>query len=430
MKRNCFVLIASHIGSEQRWTTLEWALQSIRKNTMYPTGICLSISGNSLYLKDFQILKDICDPIPLHVFFQPYKSSQFDHLNFIVVNQNRVLFNAKDIIMFLDDDDLYSPLKIQTIMNLFSQKENDSCIIFHPMFSVEEENEFIYKEWNDVTMKHSINPLHTKEYCQFNFEFAFVLEWFLNGYPEYLGDANYVEAWADLEFQDHIIYQGLLGLKTIIEIEDVLYFARMATFMQRDYQLEKYPFQQDYYFKTWKNLPLFEMDPTFVKEKRAAFKERIDYFKTYFTNRSMFIRLNGLQLHKKLGKNLAQIRKLCPIEKLNLNFIYEEFMLYGLGEIECIIKYFDRSKFEKVQKFIEKRILTEKGLWNYFTEEQKKEMTQAVQEWKDLYDSAFQLSTLYSWKESSERSSPELFSFEDDEDDEKNFKYLFSIYKE
>jgi len=99
---NIIVLIASHISHEFRIKTLRQAIDSILNNTQLPNFIYISYSksiNNDLDLPCSSIIK---------LFYQPTRLYQFEHYCFLSEQ-----INEDDIIMFLDDDDIYHTDKIK-----------------------------------------------------------------------------------------------------------------------------------------------------------------------------------------------------------------------------------------------------------------------------------------------------------------------------
>lgn len=115
------VLMASHLGSKDRHQTIKWALESLRKQTKLPDEIHIAFSYNER--PNVEEWKCIVDPIPLILYESPIeKLSQFTHY-YKIFDEMQKYYLPNTIIMFLDDDDLYDPRKVEMVTNAFETNE-------------------------------------------------------------------------------------------------------------------------------------------------------------------------------------------------------------------------------------------------------------------------------------------------------------------
>ncbi len=136
--RRVLVLIASHLGSEFRYTTIKLALTSLAKSTVLPGEVWISYSYNpDLGPPNEDIWRETLTGIKVQFHNRGSKRvQQFDHFRFLSKG-----VEPDDLVMFLDDDDLYTENKVGLIVKTF--KENPKaevivhqCRIFGDPFTV------------------------------------------------------------------------------------------------------------------------------------------------------------------------------------------------------------------------------------------------------------------------------------------------------
>ncbi len=128
--------MASHLGSKERYITIELALESIAKQTKLPDQVMVSYSYD-LEEPNTSKWSDILGDIP-HVFLKKdAKRSQFQHYFSLFE-----YVEPTDTIMFLDDDDLYHPTKVEIISNHIDQ--NIVCHLAQLFGNPYDENKITY----------------------------------------------------------------------------------------------------------------------------------------------------------------------------------------------------------------------------------------------------------------------------------------------
>ena len=117
------VCIASHLGSPQRHVTIEHALTSLSKQTVLPDFVIISYSyvHKPNTQKWHEILKDL-----KHLFLDQgaTKTLQFMHY-YLIHNYLIKELMMDDILMFLDDDDIYHESKVQSVREAFMDTNLD-----------------------------------------------------------------------------------------------------------------------------------------------------------------------------------------------------------------------------------------------------------------------------------------------------------------
>ena len=115
-----YVWIASHIHHESRLKSLKTAIESVLANTVKPI-ICLSLSAEKDVDKIEQELKALLKNEKSYVYAQKTRKRQFEHIKIIY---DEVMKNKEaDWVSFLDDDDLVSPARFETILSYINGKK-------------------------------------------------------------------------------------------------------------------------------------------------------------------------------------------------------------------------------------------------------------------------------------------------------------------
>ena len=124
----CVVLMASHLGSKERYQTIKWAIESIAQQTRKPDKVMISYSF-ALDSPDTDQWSTLLENIP-YMFIQHHqKQSQFQHYFYLFKH-----ITNEDIVMFLDDDDLFAPNKVEIVENIFKTHPNYN-VICHEVFN-------------------------------------------------------------------------------------------------------------------------------------------------------------------------------------------------------------------------------------------------------------------------------------------------------
>lgn len=113
MEPRVVILIASHIKVQNRVKTLQYALKSIQNNTRHPDIVYISYSCEDNLNIDENKWSQELTGIKHKFIKQPSQVYQFEHFKKLCE-----YVNDDDIIMFLDDDDLYYPEKLKLVINL------------------------------------------------------------------------------------------------------------------------------------------------------------------------------------------------------------------------------------------------------------------------------------------------------------------------
>lgn len=116
MQSRIIVLIASHIQNKKRRFSIQESIKSVTQNTIKPDCIYISYSSSSDQNVDENTWRKISVYVPIHIVKQQSRMLQFEHYNFL---SQFVLKN--DIVCFLDDDDLFTPTKIQVVRDHFKE---------------------------------------------------------------------------------------------------------------------------------------------------------------------------------------------------------------------------------------------------------------------------------------------------------------------
>jgi hypothetical protein len=112
------VFIASHLGSPERYQTIQWALDSIRGQTRLPDRVRIAYSYEHGE-PDTDEWRRLLHPIPLELVPSRRKVSQFTHYYRLF---EMVRGQHETVLMFLDDDDLLSPDKVAVVAGTFEQR--------------------------------------------------------------------------------------------------------------------------------------------------------------------------------------------------------------------------------------------------------------------------------------------------------------------
>lgn len=119
------VLIASHLNTQKRVSTLGRALESVFTQKRLPDRLCISYSyEEGLDIKEFEFLSDIIHShgIKPLILKQETRKLQFEHYNLLFESLKPKLTDS-DWFVFLDDDDLFHPYRIHKIFTNFLQPQ-------------------------------------------------------------------------------------------------------------------------------------------------------------------------------------------------------------------------------------------------------------------------------------------------------------------
>jgi hypothetical protein len=133
------VIIASHLENIKRYNELCCAVRSLSQQTVKPDKVFLSYSGP--YINE-QNLRDILGGIETVILHNIVKTRQFRHYYYI-----EKYIKDDDIVMFLDDDDLYHPLKVEKTKDHFTANQS-SEVLKHDfnIFTKMDGGEVVYEE--------------------------------------------------------------------------------------------------------------------------------------------------------------------------------------------------------------------------------------------------------------------------------------------
>jgi hypothetical protein len=224
------VLMASHLGSPERYITIKRALKSIFNSTLHPHLIFISYSCCS-NVKDEQVeneWKDIfkMSKINLYIFFKTEKTPQFYHYDSL-----RFLIEDDDIVSFLDDDDLFHPQKIEIVFQKFQDHNFNVKVVVHtmnvfgaPWDSISENDE------NDVLSTLQVFPASHSEYFCYTVK-GNVFKTFFQSYTFSYGKNNMDINLLDLCFK---IYVDECYKDEMVKIDDRLVFMRKHK-IKKDY---------------------------------------------------------------------------------------------------------------------------------------------------------------------------------------------------
>jgi hypothetical protein len=220
-KINYNVLLASHLGCPARYITIKLALESVMKNTVLPDKILVGFSYKSdLGYPNTQSWRDICGD-RLSIVYTTGQLTQFGHYmklsNFISDN---------DVIMFLDDDDLYHPKKIELTKEFFeNHPKKEKVAHAFAQFGRIEEHAYINKP------SHGFRKSPGKEYYTLAIKGKEMKSFFNGTHPDATENINDLLTGTKRGVVDcifsHCVYpaEGML-------IKDVLYYQRRLTFSQ------------------------------------------------------------------------------------------------------------------------------------------------------------------------------------------------------
>lgn len=111
------IWISSHIHSKQRY---EWARETLKSlhNQTYPNfKIFISWSKESYIDTNLNDIITSTDRIKSIIFYHQQRKTQFEHLRFIYENRSTPISSSnKTFVLFCDDDDLYHPSRVETII--------------------------------------------------------------------------------------------------------------------------------------------------------------------------------------------------------------------------------------------------------------------------------------------------------------------------
>lgn len=137
------IWISSHIHSEQRY---EWAKETLKSlvNQTYPNfKIYISWSKESFIDTDLDNIVTESNQKQIRLFYQQHRKTQFEHLRFIYENRLTLQSTStanKTFILFCDDDDLYHPLRVETIIktiNLCTEQSTDIKVLRDYKFDID-----------------------------------------------------------------------------------------------------------------------------------------------------------------------------------------------------------------------------------------------------------------------------------------------------
>lgn len=134
------VLIASHLNTEDRVKTLEYAINSVLNNTVKPDHIYVSYSG-------LEYEKHTDEPL-VTIIRQLVQLQQFEHYKFLTK-----YVDSNDIICFLDDDDLYTNDKIAVVKK---EMTDDVKVLKHKFYKFG-----YFSSFKDEPIS-SINEIHCR----------------------------------------------------------------------------------------------------------------------------------------------------------------------------------------------------------------------------------------------------------------------------
>ena len=120
--RKYIVCIASHLDLTARHHTIKYALQSVADNTVVPDQVIVSYSYVTPPDEDEWI--SILKGISCKFIRNETRKQQFDHYKLILEH-----VSDNDVLMFLDDDDLYCSDKISMVKHIF--ETTDAVIVRH-----------------------------------------------------------------------------------------------------------------------------------------------------------------------------------------------------------------------------------------------------------------------------------------------------------
>lgn len=106
------VLLASHLTNPLRKKTIQYALQSVAEQTIKPDKVMISYSGDK---NDEENWRKILNQIDTDIFYHPNQRQQFEHYFFL-----HKFVKDDDVVMFLDDDDLYNLSKVERTKQEFT----------------------------------------------------------------------------------------------------------------------------------------------------------------------------------------------------------------------------------------------------------------------------------------------------------------------
>lgn len=122
----CIVLIPCHVNHSAREETLREALISLNNNSKLPDHVYISISG------EFKDKEALVKNLKFHVTptYHAERKLQFAHIEYLTK-----YVKPADIVMFLDDDDLYHSDKIRLVHEYFLQNSTKKlCSHRHVQF--------------------------------------------------------------------------------------------------------------------------------------------------------------------------------------------------------------------------------------------------------------------------------------------------------
>lgn len=108
------VLLASHLENLARHKTIQYALRSVAEGLQKPDKVMISYSGIKA---DEEIWKVILQDIQVLIIHHNEKQMQFRHYYHL-----EPFVKDDDVVMFLDDDDLYHKEKIATTVKYFNNE--------------------------------------------------------------------------------------------------------------------------------------------------------------------------------------------------------------------------------------------------------------------------------------------------------------------
>lgn len=219
MKYSYHILMASHLGSDNRHIVIKWALESIAKQTVKPD--CVNIAFSYDKRPDIGNWQKILGDIELKLYESPEKLSQFQHYYkiFDVLRKN-----SSNILMFLDDDDIMHEKRVEIIKNYF---ETDG------LKDVLKHNAEIFWSWELTSPEELNNQIKNKviaaEYWKNCIKISYIKkieQKIKEDCPQYNLDYIYYD----------LLFSAAVNEKDIHYVDKTLYYYRKDQILQKDYR--------------------------------------------------------------------------------------------------------------------------------------------------------------------------------------------------
>ena len=219
------ILIASHLGCEQRLITITRALESVSNQTIKPNLVSISYSAKPElkinYKETEKKWKTILEGIKNNIYRKTCKQSQFQHFSNIL---NNTKYKNNDIIMFLDDDDLYHETRIERIEELFKAKKIDCIQNRMYIFGSMGKNKGIVSD-NNCNIRKSVE---FNEYFVYSAKYRIIKDFF-KLYKEEINNKS-----ASIYHYIDIIFGSYLESKCDLKIDEYLNYCR-RDYIKKDY---------------------------------------------------------------------------------------------------------------------------------------------------------------------------------------------------